>query len=105
MQTTTAARLRPAIALTLGLVAATACGSRTEYPLTQRQTAFSSMNEARVGVAPPVTAGGTSERIARAGSEPQNRRTYYGGYHGDRFSSLAQVNTGDVRSLGTARMF
>lgn len=69
-----------------------ACSSRQEYALTQQQKSFSEMNEAKRGTAPNVAASVTSERIARARSEPQNWLTYYGAYDGQRFSSLDQID-------------
>ncbi len=46
------------------------------------------------------TAGQVSyERIRRAESEPGNWLTYSGGYRGYRHSSLAEINTANVRRL------
>jgi alcohol dehydrogenase (cytochrome c) len=56
-------------------------------------------------VAPAVTATVTSDRIARARSEPQNWLTYYGTYDGQRYSTLDQINTSTVKDLKTAWVF
>ena len=89
----------------LGVVLLPACGVRTRYPITQQAQPFSSMNEARVGTAPPVAQGVTSARIARARGEPQNWLTYYGAYDGQRYSPLDQINTGNVARLKPAWIF
>ena len=41
----------------------------------------------------------TSERLLNASKEPQNWLTYSGDYAGHRFSALAQIDKGNVRSL------
>ncbi len=81
------------------------CGVKTRYPLTQQPRVFSHLNEANPGAAPNVAANVTSERIARARSEPQNWLTYYGAYDGQRFSQLDQINTTNVRTLKPAWVF
>ncbi len=45
------------------------------------------------------TGGLTFERIRNAQSEPQNWLTYWGGYNGQHFSPLSQINTTNVRQL------
>jgi alcohol dehydrogenase (cytochrome c) len=56
-------------------------------------------------VAPPVTAGVTYERILNAREESQNWLTYYGAYNGQRYSSLDQINTENVKRLVPAWVF
>jgi alcohol dehydrogenase (cytochrome c) len=58
-----------------------------------------------VGKAPPVAENVTYERILRARMEPQNWLTYYGAYDGQRYSSLDQINTENVRHLRPAWVF
>jgi alcohol dehydrogenase (cytochrome c) len=57
------------------------------------------------GSAPPVAQNLTADRIARARTEPQNWLTYYGAYDGQRYSSLDQINTSNVKSLRPAWVF
>ena len=97
-------QLLPAVLLACSALF-TACSRPTEYPITQQPQPFSSMNDDMPGVAPPVTETVTSERIARARSEPQNWLTYYGDYSGQRYSTLNQVNTTNVASLRPAWIF
>lgn len=50
--------------------------------------------------APEVKGGGvTFERLAKTAAEPQNWLTYWGDYAGHHFSSLAQINTNNVKNL------
>jgi alcohol dehydrogenase (cytochrome c) len=56
-------------------------------------------------VAPPVVSSVTYERILNARSEPQNWLTYYGAYNGQRYSSLDQINTENVKRIGPAWVF
>jgi alcohol dehydrogenase (cytochrome c) len=58
-----------------------------------------------VGSAPPVVQNVTYERILEARSEPQNWLTYYGAYDGQRYSSLDQINTENVKRLSPAWVF
>jgi alcohol dehydrogenase (cytochrome c) len=58
-----------------------------------------------VGKAPPVVRNVTYERILQARSEPQNWLTYYGAYDGQRYSSLDQINTENVKRLYPAWVF
>ena len=57
------------------------------------------------GTAPDVVSGVTYERILKARAEPQNWLTYYGAYDGQRYSSLDQINTENVKRLAPAWMF
>src|ERR1700759_5791170 len=41
----------------------------------------------------------TSARIEHAGSEPQNWLTYGGTYNNQRYSTLGQINQGNVKNL------
>src|SRR5689334_5570441 len=58
-----------------------------------------------VGHAPPVVKNVTYERLLKAREEPQNWRTYYGAYDGQRYSPLDQINTGNVKRLAPAWVF
>lgn len=40
-----------------------------------------------------------AERLRNSQSEPQNWMTYWGNYQGDHYSSLTQINTGNVEKL------
>jgi alcohol dehydrogenase (cytochrome c) len=93
------------IALVLLGAAAAACGGKTRYPITQEAVAFSAMNAAAPGIAPPVAAGVTFDRLVDARSEPDNWLTYYGAYDGQRFSQLDQIDTSNVTGLAPAWMF
>ena len=88
------------------VVALAACGRSThEYAITEQSRPFSELSEARAAAAPPVARQVTAERIANAASEPQNWLTYHGGYAGQRFSSLDQINAGNVKNLRVAWIF
>ena len=51
-------------------------------------------------LAPPVAgAQVTSERIVKATDEPQNWLTYSGGYSSQRYSTLKQIDTANVKNL------
>ncbi len=41
----------------------------------------------------------TFERLVNSAKEPQNWMTYSGSYSGQRFSKLAQINTGNVHTM------
>ncbi|HEY0692806.1 MAG TPA: PQQ-binding-like beta-propeller repeat protein, partial [Kribbella sp.] len=56
-------------------------------------------------IAPPVVSDVTYERILDARSEPENWLTYYGAYDGQRYSSLDQINTENVKRIGPAWVF
>ncbi|GAB3279232.1 hypothetical protein GCM10027563_07560 [Parasphingorhabdus pacifica] len=58
-----------------------------------------------VGNAPSAVQDVTYERILEARSEPQNWLTYYGTYDGQRYSTLDQINTENVRRLTPAWVF
>jgi alcohol dehydrogenase (cytochrome c) len=58
-----------------------------------------------VGKAPPVAQKVTYDRILKAREEPQNWLTYYGTYDGQRYSSLDQINTENVKRLTPAWIF
>ncbi|HKR66964.1 MAG TPA: PQQ-dependent dehydrogenase, methanol/ethanol family, partial [Thermoanaerobaculia bacterium] len=75
------------------------------HPVTQTQTSFGALNETSRQTAPDVTRSVTPERIRNARSEPQNWLTYYGAYDGQRYSSLDQIDTGNVKSLRPAWQF
>jgi len=48
---------------------------------------------------PALNAGLTPDRIRNAASEPQNWLTYWGDYAGHHYSSLAQIDTANVKNL------
>src|SRR5580658_11083936 len=50
-------------------------------------------------LASALTAQVTFDRILNSSKEPQNWLTYSGDYAGHRFSTLDQINTGNVRSV------
>src|SRR5215510_14397681 len=41
----------------------------------------------------------SSDRIAKSASEPQNWLTYSGNYNGNRYSTLTQITTDNVKNL------
>lgn len=63
------------------------------YLSTLKQRDLAKTSEAKL---PP---GLTYERIKNAQAEPQNWLTYWGDYQGDHFSTLKQINVGNVRQL------
>jgi alcohol dehydrogenase (cytochrome c) len=73
--------------------------------VTQTQVPFGGMNEAARQSAPDVTRALTSARIRNARSEPQNWLTYYGAYDGQRYSTLDEITTANVRNLRPAWQF
>jgi alcohol dehydrogenase (cytochrome c) len=88
----------------LCLVALTGARSSSKYPVTQEGKPAAALSGAK-GSAPPVARALTSERLLRARSEPQNWLTYYGAYDGQRYSTLDQVNTENVKNLKPAWVF
>ena len=82
------------------------CGdSPTRQPVTQEGRPFTALDASLVGSAPSAAGAVDALRIEQAAREPQNWLTYYGGYHGQRFSALDQINTSNVRSLRPAWIF
>lgn len=75
------------------------------WPVTRRDQLFKERDAAMRHSAPAVADAVTGERIARARSEPHNWLTYYGAYDGQRFSSLAHIDAGNVAGLAPAWMF
>jgi alcohol dehydrogenase (cytochrome c) len=53
---------------------------------------------------PALAAQVTSDRLLRAAQEPQNWLTYSGGYASQRYSTLAQIDRGNVKDLELAWM-
>ena len=99
------ARLRVGLCLLLAGALLVACSEeRREYPLKEEGRDLGSLSGA-AGSAPPVAAGVTFDRILRARAEPHNWLTYYGAYDGQRFNSLDQINTRNVRDLRPAWTF
>lgn len=95
------------LTLLLLVVAATGCKSYPDYPVTESGVSFASptINARLRGSAPAVTQNVDFARIRNARSEPQNWMTYYGAYDGQRYSTLDQVNRGNVKSLRPAWTF
>ncbi len=75
-----------------------------DRPVTEQAKPYTAL-QASPGTAPPVAQNVTSERLMRARSEPQNWLTYYGAYDGQRYSTLDQINTGNVKNLKPAWVF
>ena len=99
-------RTRPLFALLGASCLAAACAYRPpEYPITQTQVSFSELDVGQAGSAPPVAERVDAARIAAARSEPQNWLTYYGAYDGQRYSTLDQINAGNVGALKAAWVF
>ncbi|MCI2419747.1 PQQ-dependent dehydrogenase, methanol/ethanol family [Saccharopolyspora sp. K220] len=59
----------------------------------------------KTGTAPDVVSRVTYERLLNARSESHNWLTYYGAYDGQRYSTLDQINTENVKRIGPAWMF
>ena len=94
----------PLCLLLAGVLLAACADEGREYPLREEGRDLGSLSGA-VGSAPPVAAAVTFDRILRARAEPQNWLTYYGAYDGQRYSSLDQINTRNVRNLRPAWTF
>ena len=92
--------------LAVVLLVTAGCGRRhPQYPLTQHGVPLTAMDAGLARAAPGVADAVTSERIARAESEPQNWLTYYGSYSGQRYSALDQITAANVRQLRPAWVF
>jgi alcohol dehydrogenase (cytochrome c) len=81
------------------------CAQSPNNPLTEQGRSFNELNARLKGSTPPVVQNVNSGRLARARTEPQNWLTYYGAYDGQRYSALAQINTGNVKNLTAAWAF
>jgi alcohol dehydrogenase (cytochrome c) len=97
--------MKTTAAISLLVLLLPACTHYPSHPVTQTQTSFGAMNEAARRTAPDVTRDVTSSRILNARTEPQNWLTYYGAYDGQRFSTLDQIDTTNVRNLRPAWQF
>ncbi len=75
------------------------------HPVTQQGRPFTEHDASLVGQAPAAAGAVDSARIAQAAREPHNWLTYYGGYHGQRYSALDQINAGNVKNLRPAWIF
>ncbi len=83
-----------------------ACASNyQEYPVRTRSEPFTARDARIAGEAPGGAAGVTAGRLANARSEPRNWLTYYGAYDAQRFSTLDQIETGNVSRLRPAWTF
>lgn len=89
----------------LALVLAGCSATQVNLPITQTAQSFNDFDHTQARSAPAVADSVTGDRIARARSEPHNWLTYYGSYDGQRFSSLDQINTGNVSELKSAWVF
>lgn len=102
----TAMKPRSLLACACACAALAACGQApTRYPVTQVGKTFTEHDASLAGSAPAAAGAVDAARIAQAAREPQNWLTYYGGYHGQRYSALDQINTGNVRNLRPAWIF
>jgi alcohol dehydrogenase (cytochrome c) len=91
--------------ITLALVLAGCSATDVDLAITQTARSFNDFDRTQTGSAPAVADSVTGDRITRARSEPHNWLTYYGTYDGQRYSSLEQINTGNVSQLKTAWVF
>ncbi|HZB27094.1 MAG TPA: PQQ-dependent dehydrogenase, methanol/ethanol family, partial [Gemmatimonadales bacterium] len=83
-----------------------ACASNyQEYPVRTRSEPFTARDARIAGEAPGGAASVTAGRLANARSEPRNWLTYYGAYDAQRFSTLDQIETGNVSRLRPAWTF
>ena len=76
-----------------------------EYPVRTESMPFTARDARLPHRAPPVAAGVTADRIARARSEPHNWLTYHGAYDAQRFSPLTGIDTSNVSRLRPAWTF
>ncbi|MFL6245004.1 MAG: PQQ-dependent dehydrogenase, methanol/ethanol family [Thermoanaerobaculia bacterium] len=97
--------MKTTAAFSFSLLLAVACTHYPSHPITQTQTSFGGLNEASRKTAPDVARGVTSTRIRNARSESQNWLTYYGAYDGQRYSTLDEITTANVRNLRPAWQF
>jgi alcohol dehydrogenase (cytochrome c) len=79
--------------------------SYQEYPVRTESEPFTARDARLPHRAPPVAEEVTTNRIARARSEPRNWLTYHGAYDAQRFSSLRGIDTGNVARLRPAWTF
>lgn len=89
----------------IALVLVGCSATNVDLPITQTAKSFNDFDHTQRRAAPVVADDVTGERIARAHSEPHNWLTYYGGYNGQRYSSLDQINTDNVAQLKPAWVF
>jgi alcohol dehydrogenase (cytochrome c) len=94
------------ISVALLIVLAVACAYEpTNYPAAGTARLFSELDASLAGTAPAVADRVTGDRLKNARGEPENWLTYYGAYDAQRYSSLDQVNTENVKSLKPAWVF
>ncbi|HXD64994.1 MAG TPA: PQQ-dependent dehydrogenase, methanol/ethanol family [Solirubrobacteraceae bacterium] len=80
--------------------------TETEYVDAGEAVDFRNLSPGYVGNAPDVAKGVNYDRILKAReAEPHNWLTYYGGYDGQRYSLLDQINTSNVKDLKPAWVF
>jgi alcohol dehydrogenase (cytochrome c) len=95
-----------ALALALVVFLLSGCASRyQELPVRTKSEPFTHRDARQPHQAPPVADRVTSQRLVGARSEPHNWLTYYGAYDAQRFSSLAQIDTGNIARLRPAWTF
>lgn len=98
--------LRSAFAATLVCTLAMAgCIELERFPTTRDAVLMDELNGRLAGSAPPVVADVDFQRIKNARGEPHNWLTYYGAYDGQRYSTLNQVDSSNVRRLRPAWVF
>lgn len=91
-------------AIVLALLVA-GCRSYPDYPVTERSKPVTALNENLRGAAPAVAQRVTADRIRNARAEANNWLTYYGAYDGQRFSTLDEIDTSNVKRLRPAWQF
>jgi alcohol dehydrogenase (cytochrome c) len=88
------------ISILILLILITGCAAQKNLHQAKHGPVFlSEMNAAAAGQAPPVADNVTFDRILNARTEPHNWLTYYGAYDGQRYSSLDQINTTNIKKL------
>jgi alcohol dehydrogenase (cytochrome c) len=87
------------------MLAAAACSSYPNYPITQHGALLTQLDANLPKAAPDVASRVSADRIRNADREPQNWLTYYGTYDGHRYSALDQITAGNVANLKMAWQF
>lgn len=96
--------IRKELAIAIALLSA-GCSTATIGPVSQEAKPITAFNAAAPGKAPDVARSVNAERLKNARQEPQNWLTYYGTYDGQRYSTLDQINSGNVKTLQVAGVF
>ena len=88
------------------VVLLTGCASKyQELPVRTKSEPFTARDARLPHEAPPVADAVTAQRLIQARSEPHNWLTYHGAYDAQRFSALAQIDTGNISRLRPAWTF